>query len=318
MGRSSVVHRPSSALLLALLALPTAGCSPGFDVPSLVKDLRVLAMRADPPEVIVREPADVATPIRVTALLADPVAPGRTLHCVLQTCRLDEAARRCTDPATTVRLAEGDCKDGENAFPVVMPTPVLEAMQKGQAGYPAYDPGTAVYVELMVTGGEYELHAVKSIVYSPENPPGRVANANPVIESLFADGVLLPAPAPGAPFVVPYVPGKAVRLQVAPLGGSKEHYALPTYDGGVVPLDEYATFAYYADGGAFSRDRATDQPRNTMTSSGDDQPPELWSDWSPPPAGSPDAARAIRFWFVYTDGRGGADWITATALPAGG
>ena len=289
--------------LVALAAL--AGCSTGFEDPSLVKDLRVLAMKAAPPEVIFRDPGDIATPIVFTTLLADPGQAGRTLHCVLQTCVLDTRERRCLDPSTTTRLAEFDCRDGENPVSVTIPGPVLLAVQKQQAGWPAYDPGTPVYVELVVTGGKTELHAVKDVVFSPPTPAGRVANSNPVIASVSVDGTAVAVAVDGTVALPLPATGK-VRLEIVPADGSEEDYVVPTYTGDTRHLKELNRLAYYSDTAAFSSQSRSDTSSDTQKQDG---PPDLWSDWTvPKPAG----AGEPRFWFVALDGRGGVAWATGT------
>jgi hypothetical protein len=74
-----------AAALLCLIAL-AAGCAPEFDEEQLVKDLRILGIRAEPPELRLGGP----TPsIAVDALVVDPTAPDRLHDWELWLCSAD-------------------------------------------------------------------------------------------------------------------------------------------------------------------------------------------------------------------------------------
>src|SRR5688500_5807684 len=106
--------RHLSALLGLLLC---AACVGPEDTPSNVKDLRVLAMRMDPPELLAEEcstePAVLADtlvrPVRLTALIPDPAGEGRDLDYTLWACASqdDDTCRE-----DRVELARGITKGG--------------------------------------------------------------------------------------------------------------------------------------------------------------------------------------------------------------
>src|SRR5690242_16269050 len=83
--------RHLSAFLGLLLC---AACVGSEDTPSNVKDLRVLAMRLDPPEMLFEtcstDPAVLADTlvrrVRLTALIPDPAGDGRELDYTLWAC----------------------------------------------------------------------------------------------------------------------------------------------------------------------------------------------------------------------------------------
>ena len=292
-------------MALISLVMGAAACTPGFDEPSLVLDLRVLAMKAEPPEIILHASEDAAKPVTLSILIADPASPGRVLSCRLQSCVLSDINKRCEDPATTVVLAEGPCSDGVTAFDVTFPLDLIERVREADStqGYS----GLAVWVELVVTGGEEELHALKSVIFSTESPPGRTANRNPAITGLRLDEA-----DPVLPADVPWQAGKTIRMEVARAADAKETYVLPTFDGGTVTLKEYMQFSFYSDSGKFSKSSTTDKPDNFMNVTADEEPPiDLFVDWTPE-AGTAPATKQIRFWFVLDDGRGGVDWMLAT------
>ena len=329
--RAGTVRR-ALPLAVAAVALAAAACHAPLEDPSLVVDLRVLGIRTDPPEVLYTAPSPYTIPDTVdrsftlTVLLADPTGAGRTLRCRLQSCPLPSSNSWCTDPANTWGLGEQDCTAGETTFQVTLPADLVQAVQQGdsadkacvgaQAGLAlaacGYS-GLAVWIDVVVTGGERELHALKSFVLSPVVPDDRKANQNPDIAGLALEGALLPDPP-----TFPFVPGAQSQLDLAWPGGQllnvEQHYRLPTFGGGTVDLDEYVTVSYYADAGSFSTGHASDQPSNPFGGKpSGSEPVDLSTRWTAPRAGEPGAAGPVHFWFVVTDGRGGVRWLTAIA-----
>ncbi|MBW2734784.1 MAG: hypothetical protein JRH20_20550, partial [Deltaproteobacteria bacterium] len=71
-----LLGRSLMSLMLAAMAM---ACTPDFDAPWEVKDLRVLGMRAEPPELLFSAIPTSFSPIRVGALLADPSNPERAV-----------------------------------------------------------------------------------------------------------------------------------------------------------------------------------------------------------------------------------------------
>ena len=61
-----------SALVHSLLSL--AACTPDFESSTIVRDLRILAVRAEPPEALVDLQANTVEDVQVTVLFADPGA----------------------------------------------------------------------------------------------------------------------------------------------------------------------------------------------------------------------------------------------------
>lgn len=60
---------------LPLLLLVAGACTPDFDPVEVVKDLRILGIRAEPPEVLLDAEPAVWPTVRVDALVVDPAAP---------------------------------------------------------------------------------------------------------------------------------------------------------------------------------------------------------------------------------------------------
>lgn len=320
---------------IALLMVLVPGCDMGFDDQSLVSDMRILGLRTDPPEYVGPDYADEDRDVTISLLLADPLGDGEggKLSCLLRTCVIPNNYR-CDDESSTVVLAQGPCADGATSFDVTIPADIIqqtraadpswraieigiqEAIDEGVApalaetlGRSTYS-GTAVWVEIVVSGGPLELRGLQSVILSPENPVGRVANSNPLIV-----GVRLQGQIAGTVQEIPFTPGHSVRVEVLRAWNSKETYLLPTFDPpfGSTAVEEYLTFAFYSDAGDFSPNTTTEKPGSLFQANPeeteDEEPVELWSTWTAPEAEEMSEGD-IRFWFVLIDGRGGSDWIT--------
>lgn len=285
-------------------------CSPGFDDPSLVKDLRVLGVRAEPPEILLSAAdGEDGWPVRITVLIADPLGSGRSLTCELRSCTIEES-RTCQGSDLVTVLGSGPCGDGETSFDVFIPRSLVEEAQGRDPTFgSAVHSGVAVWIEITVSGDETPLFALKSVVFSPENPSGRTPNHNPRIAGVRLND--MPQTQPG---VIPVLPGVPVQIEVVPAEGAKEKYVLPALipPGAVEELEEFMTVAFYADRGSFDDATRTDRPSNPFEPipSGDEA--RLLTRWTPPKEDGP-----VRFWFVLVDGRGGVDWVTARGVPSG-
>jgi hypothetical protein len=197
-----------------LLLLLAVGCTE-FDHPSTVKDLRVLAIAAQPCEVILDE-SGVIPPIALTALVVDPAGGGRPLQLSVRACANDpqgpnapgagnEAAgnypaggargtvssTRCpaegptswTVPAAVSPVAEGF------AFTLQLTAEQLRAAFEadvflGPQGKPhgGFDLGLPIDVELTATAGSERAVAIKRVIFWRQKlRADQRPNANPVI-----------------------------------------------------------------------------------------------------------------------------------------
>jgi hypothetical protein len=294
--------------MVALLLLSClAACSPGFDQPYQVKDLRVLAIRADPPEFVFKTQQDgqaavaAGLDVNVNVLIADPAGGGRTLDCKIRTCGLPSSAR-CDDAKAVWILKEASCTAGENPMTVKLgPDHVAAALEADIAhGYS----GIPVWLELTVTGGEYELYALKDVVIATEFPAGRIPNTNPMMIGLNLDGG--PVDAGGT---IRFSAGQEIKVQVARTRASKEAYVLPSMKnpGEAVELLEYMSVAFYSDAGDFSKSNVSDKVHNPLLADPEqNKPVDMSVKWHAPGDSS---VQEVDFWFVLTDGRGGTDWL---------
>jgi hypothetical protein len=101
-----VVRRPLAGVVTLVAAASAGACNTGFEKQSIVIDLRLLAIRTEPAEVVVDvDPADLGSievpPVTVTALVADPL--GRALSYTMTACG-ETFSLRCDDPEIEVRV----------------------------------------------------------------------------------------------------------------------------------------------------------------------------------------------------------------------
>ena len=115
---------------LALLALACAGCGFSFERSSELLDRRVLAMQAEPPEIVV-DPTTPAQPVRLRALVVDPKEPGGVAQYEWRACSpvsaatYDSSQGRCVEDASTL-LESGAKPLPELAIEVAVPPSLLE------------------------------------------------------------------------------------------------------------------------------------------------------------------------------------------------
>jgi hypothetical protein len=310
MVRSFVV-----ALLLAV------GCG-NFETPSIVLDLRVLGVQAEPAEVVVdfdvENPEEIPElpPVTVRALVADPQMERR-LEFRYRVCA-ETDSRRCDEPGTIVLfVGQGTIEDPDRtaatADAVVEMNPLLleEAIRLDDlTGFG----GIGVQVELRVVpegaGEEQAIYAAKRIVYAPRIPEGRVANTNPSLAGLTADMVDFPGDRCDEPSTVPLevAPGAELRLEPTEPEGIRETYVLPTLDGGSRSFTENMRYSWFATAGDFTAEQ-TGGPKDLFGNV-----PVLFTKWKPP-AGERLAELRERtggrvdLWLVQRDERGGNSYL---------
>jgi hypothetical protein len=326
-----------SVVVMSILAA-LAGCGE-FEVRSIVLDLRVLAIQADPPEVVIPvdlenppEPGEIDIPdIEVCALVADPGA-SRSLAYVLGACA-PTTTSRCDDPERPYApIARGEVLDPEEAG---APVEICGTLRPDLRLYAVVEDaflndalsgfgGLIIQIELIVfpagesiASGEY---AIKRLLLSPELPPGRVANENPSLDDLMIEiedgnepSMPLAMPLGRCNDVEPYVLAAGETINFVPVEseGARQEYVLPTFEGGVRTFTENLTYSWYATAGRWQRE-ISGGPRDVA---GNDPP--LDSEWHAPE--NLDAPEDVRFWVVQRDERGGLSWYETcvSVQPAG-
>ena len=265
------------AALLAAAALVLAGCPSNLEEQSRVSKLRVLAVRADPAELVLI--ADGGFPATtLTALAVDPSGDaGIELQFAL--CREITSAPSPTLPCpgdAGIELPEA----GPFSARLDLGNPDILAFAAGaqldggsfDAGggvEAALNEGVALLVGFTARSGEQRLDGFTTLTLrtAAKGP----ADANPVLgDLLIGDGGAIG-------------PKAVVRLQ--PDAGQKDD-----------PSKSFG-FSFFATSGDISSLRSTD-----TTATG--QPAATWVEWT-----APDLPGDVRFWVVLRDGRGGTAWL---------
>jgi hypothetical protein len=311
----------------AFVAAMLAGCS-SFQDPNVVIDLRVLAMRAEPPEQMLdidptKPPDPVAllgqlVPTEVCALVADPGADRRLLWS-LTLCPLT-TEERCDADRPQIALGGGLIDDPDTTVPepamcaTVMPDGNLLALVLDVLKDDALRGlGGIDYAVQLRVGGEngnrdLDQYATKTLRVSPRIPAERTANHNPSLDGFsaaFGDAapVMLPlgrCPENAAPYVL--APGTKLRLTPVESQDARERYVVPTLDGRTESFTESLTYQWIASAGGYS-DGSTGGPRDLSGN-----PAPLFSDYRSPRASDLMGPTDVTLWVIQRDERLGVHW----------
>lgn len=318
------------AILRALLLLTppfVAACGFSFERSSDVRDARILAIQAEPPEVIVG--AGPLPDIRLRALVADPRKPERITEYEWRACvpdlrgtTLNEGGEdisgatedgRCDESKDTTLIAAGEAPLGPFEATVTLPAELTLLAAAGM------ETGLSLHAQaqLRVSSPEGLLYGRKRVVVSPPVPQGRQANRNPRLTALLLDDT-------------PWEPDQPRRLKLGECPDSKkrqivdpddptryytrcaytvtpvfdeneaEHYLVQTYAGETLELRERLRFHWFAGAGSFGSTQ-TAQPTNVGPQTYD----PISTEWFEPAVGE-----SATIWVVIRDGRGGTSWET--------
>jgi hypothetical protein len=317
---------------IAAAALAAAACT-DFEDPAQVRDMRILGMRAEPPEVVV--PYDPDNPTRidigalgqveVCALVADP-AERRGMRYTMSACRPTQNGR-CGPDDSVYEIGSGEIDDPESSDePVRMCATLSATAELVSVLMAAIDEdsflgfgGISAQVTLEVTpdGGGETLYGFKRVRYAAQLPAERVANANPTVTG-FA-GLRRPTGERGRDFAVPLgrcgeiepfpvAPNERVQLLPTEAEGARERYVVPTFEGGSRHFTENLTYQWHATEGDWS----PFESGGTLDVAGNEPP--IDSTWR-----APDDPEVIgdgidvRMWIVQRDERGGQAWYETCA-----
>jgi hypothetical protein len=313
------------AVLWAAAAL--GGCG-SFQDPSIVLDLRVLAMRAEPADQVIdvdlTQPVDAQTllaqvvPTQVCALVADP-GPERQLAWSMTLCPLG-TDDRCDPDGPAAEIGSGLLEDPELAFPepalcaTVMPDINLIAVvsfvlqDDTLRGLGGVDYGVVLRVVGDAGNRDLDQYAAKTLSIAPRIPADRAANHNPSLDGISASvdggtptmltlGRCLDNP---SPYRLPA--GTKVRLTPVETAGARERYTVPTLDGRAESFTESLTYQWVASAGGFS-DGTTGGPHDISGN-----PAPLFTDYRAPAADDLAIAGPITLWIVQRDERRGVHW----------
>jgi len=279
------------AALLAFVFVVMAGCSNNLPKQSIVDKLRVLAVQANPAELVIADTLPAAT---LNALAIEPSGAPIQLQWAL-----------CPLPANLPPPASLDCpgshgialpQDGNSVARLDLADPSTQpfwdVLYRTPDGTPLTDEqrastlsaGTTAVAGFSATAGGEELDGFAQV---PLRSAGAPINHNPSLIGLLVNGAELPADGSGVLHA-----GVKVRLQPVPASDAKEDTG-----NGLEALN----FSFFATDGDISSLRSTDQ-----TSTG--EPADSSIDYT-----APNTTGSVRLWVVIRDGRGGVGWITRTA-----
>lgn len=267
----------------AALLLLLAACTPDFAAPSDVKDLRVLAVQATPPEARYDADSGAAEPVAVRVLAVDPSRDAGPQSLQLQIC----------GPTDSRRCDQGPVIDG-GTVPLEFSLPSIRAPELVANDKLGGFDGIRVQLSFSLDDGSGPVNGDKVVVYSPTTAPCP-ANRNPAMTDVQltiagADaGVLVPGG------MLARETEYGVRPEIAQ--DAQEDYCTVDLRGNLVHLREQAHYAFFtAPGGEFDLDTA-DEPLDGGA------PPDGLSRFIP-------HADAGTIWIVVRDGRGGESWLT--------
>ncbi|TMQ24745.1 MAG: hypothetical protein E6J90_07295 [Deltaproteobacteria bacterium] len=313
------------ALGLALIGL--AGCG-SFQDPNVVVDLRILAMRSEPPDQVVD--VDLTRPVmpsqllsqlvptQICALVADPTLDRRLLWSM--TLCPTTSTERCADSDPQVVLGAGLVDDPDTTVPepslcaTAMPdVNLLAVLLDVLQGDTLHGLGGVDYMVVLRIGGEnadrdLDQYAAKILRVSPRIPAAHAANQNPGLDRI--DAVLEDAAPVALPLgrcaenPAPYslAPGTKLRLQPIESTGAREVYVVPTLDGRSETFTESLTYQWIAGAGGYSHG-STGGPRDLSGN-----PAPLFSDYKSPAAADLDGPIDVPLWIVQRDERLGVHW----------
>jgi hypothetical protein len=319
---------------LAVLAM-LVGCA-SFEDPTIVLDLRVLAIETTPPEQVLDvDPARPPTidelllqlqPIRVRALVSEPNFTAE-LTWTMTACLLEEQGGRCDPEQPSFEFAGGvlqdpealpfgaPCKDqvaeiGNTICGLLVPDNRLVQMlfaaleTDPTGGLGGIDVGIVLRVRDNYIMPPAESFAEKRVRFVPRIPVDRRANNNPNIDEL-----LLGRGGFGAQFQKSHCmdlgqvnqvnPGETVTLFPVSRESDKEEYVLPTLDGGSERFKEFLTYQWIATHGSFV-DEVTGGPPDVFGNVKLDG-----TEWKAPAV---EQETFVTVWVIQRDARLGVRW----------
>ncbi|MFO0596048.1 MAG: hypothetical protein U0228_12105 [Myxococcaceae bacterium] len=316
---------------MALFA--AVGCVTPEDQPTNVHDLRVLGMRFEPPEVLMRGcnaglllgslagAADggsimlppqfqvllglyASTPLQFTALIADPKGNGRDLNYRLLGCA-NRGDRDCNNEGDYVLLEEGITHGGEFKTTVTpgiqflddgMATPLLLEVIQQDTFKGLGGIRVPVVLEVWASDTGEKIYAQKLMVYSCQFFPTMKQNITPEFRGIDLNQVMWPENE------VPEVHGRA-ELNLTPIDFTdlQETYVVPTIQLKPLELTEAWKVTWMTTSGTMS-------PYNTGGTDFSGTEGKHLAKWKPDQVSNEPAD--VTFYFVVRDGRGGNSWIT--------
>lgn len=301
----------------AIAALFLVACG-NLDAIDYVHDLRMLAVRADPPDQLV-DPnqliagapvgASHSQPVQLTALVAWPNGQGGPIQYTFTTCaKLDPNTQNClTSDAAYQVLASGTTTAPTGTVEITTTFTASDALLVQAAELDAYRglDGLRLPVNLTLTTATDQLVGTKLVVYfQPIAGIPYVANQNPNITGVLVEST--PWPNPGT-FTFSTAARPKDGWDITPVYDPNEEvsYEVQKFSGEPLSLTESWLFDYFNTfGDYFSPSTAGGTAIFTNTVNA------VASHWNPPDASAPTPGT---FYVVVRDGRGGENWLVLDA-----
>lgn len=324
----------------AFLLIFGVSCLPAADDPSQVKDLRVLGITFEPPELMAPScqalldlqrgdggPPDLsgffvyATPIQMTWLILDPKGAGRDISWDVRACA-SQSDYKCENEGDFVKLASGTTKAGELKSTIRPGLSFVDVPADGGLGSPLLGEvasqdtfrgfgGFRMPIVLHLKAGTEETYAQKLMVFSCRAFPGMNPNVNPVLPGMTftTNETRSRGTEDGGLWVegqLPLFTGKdgGIRFEPLPTQPLQEAYVVPTFELKPLDLVEAWKISWHADLG-----RITPSQTGGVGLDGEEGKHRVF--WSPLIAENTE--QDVNFWMVVRDGRGGQTWIQRTA-----
>ncbi len=321
------------ARALFVVAGSLAGCSADFDNVTTVKDLRVLAVVAEPSELLVDDLAalpDEFPTVTVRPLIVDPAGPRPIAVSAVACVNAEQATERGRDrgPAgARDTLVMGPCPV-EGSVPLELvaadPAPLEPNVELRFAPTRAFvaaafasDPfsrgplslrATPLTIELSIAAGGESDVGRKRVIGTERPVAGQAPNANPIVPALnvraLREGPETPLD-PGTPESTLRTGG---RVFVNPVPAISEPYS--TFElGATMPIavdKETLRYAYYARFGSFAPAQTSSEPPRVIT----EPAGFIQSEYRAPAEAPPDGLDPI--WVVVRDERAGQSFIRGT------
>jgi hypothetical protein len=309
------------ALFAIGLAVLLGACVDTGDDPSTVKDLRVLGVRTDPPE-IMTDHCDVGAlvsaandggitdtsifnlidDVTFTTLIADPKGMGRMIDWELIACPGADDVNCSQEPQHTKVLAKGQTTDGELAVTVkpgavLFPDGPLLLFTVREDQYHGVG-GIRQPVVVHLKAGDEEIFAQKLMVFSCKFFPAMKANVNPVLPGIKVQGTEWTEDE-----TVVLSGQEKITVTVDDFTSLQEDYVVPSFELKPLQLTEAWLVSFYGEEGRFS------EPQLGGVGF-DGQVQRQRNEWQ---AYTKDTEMDLRFWFVVRDGRGGLTWLKRKA-----
>lgn len=316
-------------LFTALLQL--TACSFNFERSSEIRDRRILAIQAEPPELA--GGASRPSSLQLRALVVDPSDPLAVAETTWRSCIFPAIGgfpdrdgdgngpfgggdKVCPEGDATVLHASGSQPISSLAQSIPVPEEVAEVLASG-----ADVAAPQIQVQLSVSSDRGELVAIKGVTVTARLPEEQEPNRNPVIQGLSLDGTEWLAD--GSRTIrygeCPDDQKEEVEAEDGSLVRVCEHDLEPIFDeaeaqfykergfsGDLEVQRERLQFAWFTDAGSF-REGRTEQfdPRDP---SPDNVGPK--NSWREPPT----RVERATLWVVVRDGRGGTTWTRREVL----